>query len=259
MRALVLSGGGSHGAWQAGAIKALCEKYQYDVVVGTSVGSVNAVGLSTSGPVGLVTFWQEINGTKDVMCFNWCWPWNFSGIYRFDPLKKLLRSRLQGKHQTIPAYVASLCLEDSTVHYDLATGDIDHDVDLMAGSCAISGIQVPTNGRIDGGHKEQAPVRFAVEVLKANVVDVVLCDPQADAKPGWKPWRYFPILSIMLRALEAMIDEIGRTDVSEYAQVPNLSVYRPANPISISSLSYDRKSLLSLIDDGYNEIKGALP
>ena len=49
--ALVLSGGGSNGAWEAGVLWGLvhygnASDYQYDVVAGVSIGSINASGLA---------------------------------------------------------------------------------------------------------------------------------------------------------------------------------------------------------------------
>src|SRR5579863_3753048 len=41
MLALVLSGGGLFGAWQAGAWSALAERVRPDLIVGASVGSLN--------------------------------------------------------------------------------------------------------------------------------------------------------------------------------------------------------------------------
>lgn len=52
MKALVLSGGGSRGSWQAGALKYLGEKGYggYGFVSGTSVGSINACGVAMFKP-----------------------------------------------------------------------------------------------------------------------------------------------------------------------------------------------------------------
>src|SRR5437667_282201 len=44
--ALVLSGGGMFGAWQAGAWKALASRFQPDLVVGASVGSLNGYAIA---------------------------------------------------------------------------------------------------------------------------------------------------------------------------------------------------------------------
>jgi NTE family protein len=45
-RALVLSGGGLFGAWQAGAWRALCDRWQPDLVVGASVGALNGYAIA---------------------------------------------------------------------------------------------------------------------------------------------------------------------------------------------------------------------
>ena len=47
---LVLSGGGARGALQVGAIRALLEAdYHPDLLVGTSIGAVNATYLAVNG------------------------------------------------------------------------------------------------------------------------------------------------------------------------------------------------------------------
>ena len=50
MKVLVLSGGGARGAYQAGCLDALVSANNgtipFDAIVGTSVGSLNAAGLS---------------------------------------------------------------------------------------------------------------------------------------------------------------------------------------------------------------------
>src|SRR5215469_5521440 len=42
MKALVLSGGGAHGAYEAGVAAALLERERYDVICGVSIGAINA-------------------------------------------------------------------------------------------------------------------------------------------------------------------------------------------------------------------------
>jgi predicted acylesterase/phospholipase RssA len=60
MRALVLSGGGLFGAWQAGAWAALEKQCQADLIVGASIGAVNGY-LIASGVGGeeLCDLWRE--------------------------------------------------------------------------------------------------------------------------------------------------------------------------------------------------------
>ena len=50
-KAVVLSGGGSNGAWESGVLWGLLHygepaDYVYDVVTGVSIGSINAAGLA---------------------------------------------------------------------------------------------------------------------------------------------------------------------------------------------------------------------
>ncbi len=58
MRALVLSGGGLFGAWQAGAWAALAGRFQPDLIVGTSVGSLNGYAIACgASPERLRELW----------------------------------------------------------------------------------------------------------------------------------------------------------------------------------------------------------
>src|SRR5215831_15890714 len=60
MRALVLSGGGLFGAWQAGAWSALASHWKPDLIVGASVGSLNGylIACGTS-PEALCDLWLQ--------------------------------------------------------------------------------------------------------------------------------------------------------------------------------------------------------
>ena len=60
MRALVLSGGGLFGAWQAGAWSVLAGRIYPDLIVGASVGSLNGYVIASGGtPEELKAMWLE--------------------------------------------------------------------------------------------------------------------------------------------------------------------------------------------------------
>lgn len=60
-QALVLAGGGSKGAYQAGCIKALIELgYNFNIVTGTSVGALNALLVVQKDYEALYKLWDEI-------------------------------------------------------------------------------------------------------------------------------------------------------------------------------------------------------
>jgi predicted acylesterase/phospholipase RssA len=59
VKALVLSGGGAHGAYEAGVAHALMQREDFDVICGVSIGAINAALLSTGEPGALEYFWRE--------------------------------------------------------------------------------------------------------------------------------------------------------------------------------------------------------
>lgn len=62
MRAIVLSGGGSKGAYQIGVWKALRKlKLKYDVVTGTSVGALNAALMVQNNYYKALYFWRKLS------------------------------------------------------------------------------------------------------------------------------------------------------------------------------------------------------
>ncbi len=59
MRALVLSGGGAHGAYEAGVAKALLERESFDLICGVSIGAINAALIAAGASDGLERFWER--------------------------------------------------------------------------------------------------------------------------------------------------------------------------------------------------------
>jgi NTE family protein len=60
MRALVLSGGGLFGAWQAGAWSEAAKSFTPDLIVGCSVGSLNGYAIAAgASPGDLFAFWRD--------------------------------------------------------------------------------------------------------------------------------------------------------------------------------------------------------
>lgn len=60
-RALVLSGGGAKGAYEAGAITSLCKSgARFDIVVGTSIGAINASFVAQNSVAALETLWKNV-------------------------------------------------------------------------------------------------------------------------------------------------------------------------------------------------------
>ena len=62
VRALVLSGGGAKGAFEAGLASTLVSEYQeqFDIVCGTSIGGINAAFIAQDDIEGLTSLWHTI-------------------------------------------------------------------------------------------------------------------------------------------------------------------------------------------------------
>ncbi len=64
LRALVLGAGGAQGAYEAGAVAALCQNGEFDIVAGTAAGAVNAALAAQGDAAALETLWLSLPGRK---------------------------------------------------------------------------------------------------------------------------------------------------------------------------------------------------
>lgn len=254
MRYLVLTGGGSRGAWQAGRmLKLYREGVRWDAVVGTSVGAVNAVGLSYLGAEGTYSLWQGLDGRKSVMSFNWAMPWNFTGIYTFKPLRKLIEQKIQGLAPSIPAYACAIDTRTANLEYLKLEGTIQEVASRVIASCVVCGIQTPEKGiYVDGGHREIAPVTWAKEsgAIKVDVIGTGPADELLEfAEP--KKGMWFPITWYAMRAIDMMTHEIWLRDLDAMPK-RQVTVHAPKKGITLDSLDYSKKALSELLDMGLN-------
>jgi NTE family protein len=153
MRALVLSGGGLFGAWQAGAWAALAGRFQPDLIVGASVGSLNGYAIARgASPEELRDMWLsgQYAGFSELSA-------NIRGLMEHPPLidfAVVITDLLRLK----PRIVRS---PDVTWRH-------------LAASCAIPIFlpQVRIDGRLysDGGLLNPLPVWAAVELGATEIV-----------------------------------------------------------------------------------------
>jgi NTE family protein len=170
MRAFVLSGGGSLGAAQAGAVLALLERgIEPDLLVGTSAGAINAAYLA--GRPGLprvghlASFWTSIN-SREVFPTR---PWHLHGpsLLGTSGLRKLLERNLgytRIEDAKIPVRIVATELP-SMRGVAFSYGPV---VDAVLASAALPGVLPPVRvgGRyyVDGGFSDNVPISTAVEM-----------------------------------------------------------------------------------------------
>src|SRR3972149_3643646 len=231
MRALVLSGGGSKGAYQCGVLQYLLNDLgtQYNVLCGVSVGALNAALLAMY-PLGqelkafteLKNLWGGINTAKVYK------KWAFWGelaalwkpsLYDSSPLQILVKTTLDvnklrssGKQLRVGAVALGTgeYMSFGQAHPQIA--------DAVIASSAFPAMLTPVTieGQLwtDGGVRSVTPLKEAID-LGANDIDVVMCSPK-DSRQLFP--TNSPTLKVAERAIDLMNEEIIADDlkVAEY-------------------------------------------
>lgn len=280
MRALVLSGGGAKGAFQAGAIKHILGDLQihYDLICGVSVGSLNGSFLSMykkgeekQSSDDLLKLWSHIN--DDAVFHNWyhglLWKipavWK-SSIYCTEPLHSLIEKNLDteklkssGKKLRVGA------VNIQTEEYKLWSEQDDNIIKAVKASSAFpvffEPIEIDGSLWVDGGIREITPLGAAFD-LGATEIDVIVCSPETSLNEHDRDPNSF---TIMENSLNTILDEIAIWDLKvadlyNQCDVPGKrkvypKILRPAEPVLESSLNFDQKLIQRNIEIGYNAAK----
>jgi NTE family protein len=170
--ALVFSAGGMFGAWQAGAWARLSELFRPDLVVGVSVGALNAwVAAAAAGPKVLIDRWLNLEGFERP---RWRLPKRpLDGLIDVSNLEAVVRETWASLRPMISIGIATTELPRlrPRLHRD---GEISwrH---LMA-SCAVLGLlpQQRLNGGLhsDGGLLNAVPVWAAIQMGATHAVAI---------------------------------------------------------------------------------------
>lgn len=242
----MFSGGGSLGAVEVGMLLALTDAgIKPDLVVGTSVGAINAAWVADhpdkAGVEELASIWSGIRRRH---------------VFPSRPLTGLLgfigrRDSLvpaNALRRLIAANAGSLRLEDTAIPLRVVAAEITTGmevvlstgsaVDALAASAAIPGIFPPVtiDGRVlvDGGVLDNTPVSCAV---REGATEVYVL-PTAFACALSEPPR--GALEVALQAITLMIHQRLARDVTTYRDVVDLHVAPPLCPLSVSPLDFSR-------------------
>lgn len=210
-RALALRGGGSKGAYEVGFLKAMTKNldpidYRYDVVVGVSIGAINAAIVSIHEPgdeKAAVVELEELWRTHLPQDFWTTWPYvNFlGGLYYASfldstPIHNEIKNHLEGRPFKRKIGIQSVDLNTGKVIiFDENTPE-EIKAEAVASSASIPGAFSPTqiNGMtlVDGGvftnlDLGEAIVRCREQVERDEdiIVDIVLCFDQPIKIPEW--------------------------------------------------------------------------
>ncbi|MGB3301549.1 patatin-like phospholipase family protein [Gordonia sp. (in: high G+C Gram-positive bacteria)] len=255
--AFVLSGGANLGAIQVGMLRALAERsIEPDLLVGTSVGALNAAFLAGRGfrpdvVDELGDIWRGLH------------TWQL-----FPPNPKHIVGALIGHENAIFGDHGLRALNEKHLNFDriedaripltvvatdLLTGnevDIDSGptIEAILASAAIPGLLPPVDrdGRllIDGGVADNAAISSAM-TRKADTIYVLPCGyPCAANKPPTG------VASTLIHTMTLLVHKRLVRDIREYTGQANLVVVPPPCPLDVGAMDFSRAD--ELIRRGYS-------
>lgn len=231
--AIVLSGGGAKGAFQVGVLDALINDHGVKpaIVVGTSTGAIQALGVAQDDVAGLKQVWLALRGNKDIYTNRGKVGAILTGekaIYDARPLRTLLKAFVD------PAKLAASSVDLRLGVVSLQSGEfrtIDKSVgrtdDWVYASCAMPAFFDPletSDGQqwVDGGVRDVTPLGAALELNPTGVI-VVRASPN---KGNATTKRFGGLIPIGLRATGLLQAEVSRNDLANTALINDMLAAR---------------------------------
>jgi NTE family protein len=226
---LVLSGGGSKGAFQVGAEQVLREEggFEWERIFGVSVGALNGALLAQREYARLLHVWQTIRETDVYRKVPW--PWvavrlgvqRKPGIYDNSALRKTIHKHVAGRPFPVPLHVGRVSLVSGA--YESVRSDRSTEAELLDAifeSATMPVVWEPVGPRalVDGGLRDVTPLGDALQFNPTELI-VLNCSPdQIETVP-----RPDDILAAARRSLaDITINEIMVNDVREFLRINRL-------------------------------------
>lgn len=237
-RVLILSGGGSKGAFQAGVIDNLTRSgWIPDAVAGISVGALNGLMVATGQADKLVPIWEDLTEDKVL---------NRRGVGRtagsfilhklglqnptlgfFDntPLRDKIRRHV-GRQFTSFFYCGTVNIHTGRYHEHRATpGMVPFTyIEPVLASTAIPIVFDPVrlNGflHVDGGVRHVNPIGQILKDHSPEEVVIVTSRKLRETEP--EPRKVKDLLDIATQSLNIMMEEIFEKDIREFIRINRL-------------------------------------
>ncbi len=253
MRALVLSAGGSFGAYQAGVWQALEEAgYRPEVVVGTSVGCLNAAAIAGGATATRLQHWWREPGSN---IFRWNWPPRSPALLDNRPLRARIVELLRAfpRSEGGPRLLITVTEAPSTRIRVFRGREIT--ADHLLACCAIPVVFAPVRvGRrwmVDGGIFCRLPLRAAAVDGATEIVAVDLL-----AAPPSQLGRL--LLNAAIQARRLLVHEPDGMELPAGVRVVQVEHSRPLGSVP-DLLRWDPGNVDRWIQAGYRDARAALP
>lgn len=207
MRALVLSGGGSKGAYQIGVWKALRKLHiKFDIVTGTSVGALNGALITQKSYHHAIRLWKKMN-LKLLFGENAINSTNDIEVMKMYGNSIIKQGGMEAKEleELIEKEIKYKKFIKSNINYGLVTfnlttkkpiqitkkeipKDLIGDYLMASASCypAFKKKEIEGNQYIDGGIFDNLPINLALSLGATEIIAVDLSAPGIIRKPKKK-------------------------------------------------------------------------
>lgn len=236
-RVLIMSGGGSKGAFQAGVIDQLNQQgWKPDAVSGISVGALNGAMVATGKSEELVKIWQDLREEQvlkrrriDTQVKNFLL--NKIGIGKptlgfFDnsPLKQKLQESI-GRQFKMHFNFGTVNIETGTFHEHYARPMMVpwNLLDAIIASTAIpvvfDPVKLDRSLHVDGGVRHSNPIGNVLRNYNPDEITIILTrkfESDADRR------KVDDIVDIAIQSLRIMLDEIFIKDLREFIRINKL-------------------------------------
>lgn len=290
---LVLAGGSTKGAFQAGVILAWMEAgFMPQAIYGISAGSLNAAFLvqafgkqamagqdlnPAAAAQDLWNFWEkEIQGPKDLIkplnLFELGWTAirkNYRGLVSTKPLRALLHKHVQVevlRQSPVGIRIGAVNVISGGIHYVDA-----HQPQFMEFLLASSAVPIlmpvvqleqdPQKRYLDGGLRDVSPIRKALEDGAQEILHIA-CHPEqiegGDFDSG-------DLLALVDRVMDIAVNEILNADLRE-TELSNvlrkkpcqIHHVRPSQPLNMDIQRFQSRDVRRLLELGYAQGLDAL-
>jgi len=259
LSALVLCGGGSHGALEVGFAQALDELgIRYGRILGTSIGAFNGAFLAGGmPPADLAALWRSAR-LKRLVRPNWGWllhPRVQPGLLSLALLSRFLHRRLpvqRFEDLEIPLSIVTTDLVTGKACYWEDEGDI---IAPLLASMSPPGICPPItlNGHphVDGGIADNAPLGRAADLgcRRALMIECACANPCRRPPKG--------LIGILGRSFEIALERKHRADLARQAE--GIEIIRIIPHLDIEHGFLDLSTCGNLIELGYAQTISELP
>ena len=277
-RALVLSGGGSRGSYQVGAIQALLEAGRtWDTVHGISVGALNASWVAMHSTIeqphcgkGLLDIWNNIKTSDDIFTrWNPIKPINYlysmwkGSLHSGQPLKRLVDTFLdRSRIATSGVKLTIGCVNLNNSEYTVIDGQ-NHAIKefILASShlpLVFEPIELYGEKWVDGGIRHQIPIYEALKE-RPDEIDVILTCPIAIRDRMLPATNLTSAPRVALRASEILSDQVYLMDcytvlrAARTLENVKINVFIPSISPNQNSMDFDKEKIQAGIKLGYEE------